>query len=99
MVGADTSAAARVLAERFWIDEWRASELAVADSLHHATLVRITRLFDSVQSDSIPRDEYLRVLREVDAVDQMNQQMWLRRRWDVVRQADSALGATARPTP
>ena len=84
----NTSAAARIAAQRLWIEEWRNAELGVADSLHHAVLLRIWRLFDSAQT--VSREGYAETLREVDAVNRMNDITWAKRRWEVIRQADSA---------
>jgi hypothetical protein len=80
-------------AQRYLVEEWRRSELGVADSLHHAVLMRISHTFDSAQRSSISQEERSHILRQVDGVDRVNQLMWLERRSDVNHQADSALRA------
>ncbi len=80
--------------QRFLIEEWRRSELDVADSVHHVVLVRLNRLYDSAQGRSVSTDNRLRILREVDGINAANQVMWLQRRADVMRAADSAARAS-----
>jgi hypothetical protein len=91
--GADTTRATRASIQRYLIEEWRRSEIEVADSLHHAVLVRISRTFDSAQRSTVSPEERMRILRQVDAVNRVNQFMWVERRGDVNRQADSAVRA------
>jgi hypothetical protein len=83
--------------ERYLIDQWQRAELDVADSIHHAVLTRITRMYDSAQRRSLTDDERVRVLREVDGINDMNQMMWFKRRGDVNRTADSLLRASGVP--
>jgi hypothetical protein len=80
-------------AQRYLVEEWRRSELGVADSLHHAVLMRISHTFDSALRSPVSEEERLRILRQVDGVNQVNQLMWFERRSDVNHQADSALRA------
>jgi hypothetical protein len=89
----DTSPAARAKAERYWIEEWRRTQHAVVDSLHHIVLLKLTRLFDSAQSHSFSPDDYVRILNAVDGMNRVNQYMWATRTLDVERQADSAVRA------
>ncbi len=95
--GASTRPATEAEGQRFLIEEWRRSELEVADSVHHLVLVRLNRLYDSAQSRSVSPGDRLRILREVDGVNVANQVMWLERRTDVMRTADSTARAVGLP--
>ncbi len=87
------AAASEVETQRFLIEEWRRSELSIADSLHHAVLVRISRLFDSAQRATVSPDDRLRIDRQIDGINSINQMTWLQRRVAIYRQADSAIEA------
>ncbi len=87
------SAASEVETERYLIEEWRRSELSIADSLHHAVLLRISRIFDSAQHATVSPDDRLRIERQVDGINSINQMTWLERRVAIYRQADSAIEA------
>jgi hypothetical protein len=56
-------------------------------------LMRISHTFDSALRSPVSEEERLRILRQVDGVNQVNQLMWFERRSDVNHQADSALRA------
>jgi len=96
--GANARPATEAEGERFLIEEWRRSELDVADSVHHMVLLRLSRLYDSAQGRSISTDDRLRILRDVDGVNAANQVMWFERRTDVNRMADSTERAAGLPT-
>ena len=87
------SGASEAEAQLYLIKEWRQSELNIADSLHHAVLVRIARVFDSAQRANVLPDDRLRIEHELDGINSNNQMMWLERRVDIYRQADSAIRA------
>jgi hypothetical protein len=89
--GPDSSPASPGDAQRYLIEEWRHAELEVADSVHHAVLVRISHTFDSAQGTTMSPEDRSRVLRQVDDINQVNQMMWAGRRVDVNHHADSAL--------
>ena len=93
MPASPASAASEVETERYLIEEWRRSELGIADSLHHAVLLRISRLFDSAQRATVSPDDRLRIDRQVDGINSINRMTWLERRVAVYRQADSAIEA------
>jgi hypothetical protein len=78
---------------RYSIEEWRHAELEVADSMHHAVIVRLAYTFDSAQRAGVTSEEQLRILRQLSVIDHVNQLMWAERAWDVNRQADSAVKA------
>jgi hypothetical protein len=94
---ASTAPATEAQGERYLIEEWRRAELDIADSIHHAVLIRLTRMYDSAQRSSLTGDERARVLREVDGINDMNQMMWFKRRGDVSRTADSLVRASGLP--
>jgi hypothetical protein len=84
--------------QRYLIEEWRRSELNIADSLHHAVLGRISRVFDSAQRASVLPDDRLQIERQVDRINSMNQLTWIERRVAVYLQADSAMRAVPGPS-
>jgi len=91
----DTSRASPAEAQRYLIEEWRQTELEVADSVHHVVLVRIARTYDSAQQSTVSAEDRQRILRQVDGINQVNQVMWFERRRDVNHQADSAMRAVS----
>jgi hypothetical protein len=95
--GASTTPATEAQGTRYLIDEWRRAELGIADSIHHAVLIRITHTYDSAQRSSLTDDQRTRVLREVDGINDMNQMMWFKRRGEVNRTADSLARASGLP--
>jgi hypothetical protein len=94
---AATSQASEADGERFLVEEWRRSEIGIADSIHHDVLMRISRLYDSAQAPKLSVDARLGILQRVDGVNSVNQLMWLQRRADVNREADSAVRAIPPP--
>ena len=85
--------------QRYLIEEWRRSEVNIADSLHHAVLGRISRVFDSAQSSSVSPDDRLQIERHLDRINSINQLTWIERRIAIYRQADSAFRAGPGPSP
>lgn len=96
-VAATISPASEADGERYLIEEWRHSEAGIADSIHHDVLTRLSRLYDSAQRSNVSADARLRIVQQVDGMNALNQLMWLQRRADVNRQADSALRAVPAP--
>jgi hypothetical protein len=88
-----TPPATEAQAQRYLIEEWRRSELNIADSIHHGVLIRITHLYDSAQRTPLSPDQRISVIREVDGINGMNQMMWFERRAEVNRAADSTARA------
>lgn len=79
--------------ERYLIEEWRRSEVDIADSIHHVVLLRLAGEYDSAQRSTVSTGDRARILQDVDGINTINQLMWLQRRAEVNRQADSALRA------
>ncbi len=94
-----TSRTSNAETQRYLIEEWQRSELNIADSLHHAVLKRISRVFDSAQSSSVSPDDRLMIQRHLDRINSMNQLTWIERRVAVYLQADSAIRAMPGQSP
>jgi hypothetical protein len=92
-----TPPATEAQGRRFLIEEWRRSELNVVDSVHHVVLVRLGQLYDSAQRSTVSAGDQFRILQEIDVTNAANQFMWIERRADVNRTADSTARAAGLP--
>lgn len=79
--------------QQFLIEEWRHSEISVADSLYHDALMRITSTFDSAQRLRIDDAGRTRILRHLDALLDVTNYNWAMFRFQIKRRADSAWAA------
>jgi hypothetical protein len=79
--------------QQFLIEEWRHSEIGVADSVYHDALMRITATFDSAQRARINDADRTSILRRLDALLDANSYTWTMFRFEIRRRADSALAA------
>lgn len=79
--------------QRFLIEEWRHTEIGVADSVYHEALLRITATFDSTQRAPINDAARTSVLRRLDALLDASNYTWVIFRSEIRRRADSALAA------
>jgi hypothetical protein len=77
--------------ERFLIDEWQQSEVAVADSVYHETLQRITATFDSTERAQVHDPDRTRILQHLDAMLIATNNTWVAFRTQIAERADSAL--------
>jgi hypothetical protein len=75
-------------AQRYFVDEWRRTELDVADSVHHANIERIATTFDSLGRANVPDSIRTQVLRRLDRLNQANDYTWLMFKVEVMRRAD-----------
>jgi hypothetical protein len=90
---ADSAQSAHV----YLVEEWRRSELEVADSVHHAILESIVVLYDSAERSSVSAAARDRQLHVVDVMNQQNQWSWEAFRTTINQRADSALGREELP--
>ncbi len=79
--------------QQFLIEEWRHSEIGVADSVYHDALMRITATFDSARRARIDDADRTSILRRLDALLDANSYTWTMFRVEIRRRADSALAA------
>jgi len=88
-------AAARIesaeTAQRFLVEEWRRTELAVADSVHHANIQQLVTAFDSLGRPGVPDSTRVEGLRRLDRLNHANQFTWLMFKAEIIRRADSAM--------
>jgi hypothetical protein len=77
--------------QRFLVEEWRRTEIGVADSVYHDALMRITATFDSAQHAPIDDAQRTIILRRLDALLDANNYTWVRFRSQIMQRADSAL--------
>jgi len=80
-----------VATQRFLIEEWRRTELDVADSVHRANLERMAVTFDSAQQAGIRDADRARILQRLDQVNRANEYTWRVFRAQIDRRADSAI--------
>jgi hypothetical protein len=85
------SAASERAVNRFLVEEWRRTELDVADSVHHANLERIFVQFDSAQRIHLPDSERNRILVQLDRMNSSNDYAWLIFKAEINRRANDAL--------
>jgi hypothetical protein len=88
-----TPAGQSLTPQRFLIEEWRHTEIGVADSVYHDALMRITAAFDSTQRAPIDDAARTSVLRRLDALLDASNYTWVMFRAQIRRRADSALAA------
>ncbi len=86
--------AMRAQANRYLIEEWRQSQLEVADSVHHSVLLRIGTTFDSAQSAGISANAARDLLARLDRLIRANEYSWVFFRTQVNVSADSARAAS-----
>ena len=79
--------------QQFLIEEWRHSEIGVADSVYHEALMRIAATFDSTRRAQIDSTGRILILRRLDALLNANNYTWAMFRFQIGRRADSALAA------
>ena len=88
--------AVRAQANRYLVEEWRQSQLGVADSVHHNVLLRIGATFDSGQAAGVTGNAQRDLLVRLDRLIRANEYSWLYFRAQVNVSADSANAATQR---
>jgi hypothetical protein len=88
--------AVRAQANRYLIEEWRQSQLGVADSVHHSVLLRIGTTFDSAQSAGVSGNAQRDLLARLDRLVRANDYSWIFFRTQVNVSADSANAASQR---
>jgi hypothetical protein len=86
-----TTAGPTPMTERFLIDEWQQSEVAVADSVYHAALQRIAATFDSTERVGVHDPERTRILQQLNAMLIATNSTWADFRNQIAERADSAL--------
>ncbi len=82
-------------AGRYLVEEWRAAEIAVADSVHHDVLVRIGKTYDSLEVAGVSRQDRTDGLSRLDQLAETNQYSWVLFRYQINLRADSAIAAGA----
>jgi hypothetical protein len=85
--------------QSFLVEEWRRTELAVADSVYHEDLAFIASAFDSAERSPVSDVQRMQIMRHLDALLARTNATWVTFRAEVTRRADSALAALNRTAP
>jgi hypothetical protein len=79
--------------QRYLIEEWRAAELAIADSVYDSNLEHIFQVFQVVERGRVAEPQRQQVLVRLDRMNQANQYAWFKFRQSVNHEADSLTAA------
>ncbi len=69
--------AMRAQVNRYLIEEWRQSQLEVADSVHHSVLLRIGTTFDSATSAGVSANAQRDLMTRLDRLIRANEYSWV----------------------
>jgi hypothetical protein len=90
--------AVKAQAQRYLVEEWRQAQLEVADSVHHAVLLRIGATQDSANAAGVAGNARTDLLRRLNDQARANDYSWFIFRSEVNTQADAArLSSAASP--
>jgi hypothetical protein len=89
--GASSGSGIDASTQRYLVEEWRAAELEVADSVHHSNLERIFAAFQAMNRSRLSDEQRKDVLSRLDRLNQINTYSWIKFRIDIIREADSLL--------
>jgi len=91
------SASSDASSRRYLAEEWRAAELAVADSVYHANLDRVFEVFEALERGHVAEPQRQQVLLRLNRINEANAIAWIKFRQEVNHEADSLVTAAASP--